>query len=51
MDDYLGKSCMADIQCTFVSAAMLLAKQAKYEVLILSNVNLFFIISYSFGCC
>ena len=27
----------------FISAALLLAKQAKYEILILSNVNLFLI--------
>lgn len=45
MDDYLGKSCLADIQCTFISVALLLAKQVKYEILILSNVNIFFIIS------
>ena len=51
MDDYLGKSCLADIQCTFISAALLLAKQAKYEILILSNVNLFLTILYRFGCC
>ena len=40
MDDYLGKSCLAGIQCTFISAALLLAKQTKYEILILSNVDL-----------
>lgn len=39
MDDYLGKSCLAGIQCTFISAALLLAKQTKYEILILSNVD------------
>ena len=35
----------------FISAALLLTKQAKYEILILSNVNLFLIIPYQFGCC
>ena len=35
----------------FISAALLLAKQAKYEILILLNVNLFLIIPYRFGCC
>ena len=35
----------------FISAALLLAKRAKYEIVILSNVNLFLIIPYRFDCC
>ena len=35
----------------FISATLLLAKQAEYEILILSSVNLFLIIPYQFGCC
>ena len=40
MDDYLGKSWLAGVQCTFISVVLLLAKQAKYEILILLNVDL-----------